>query len=165
MLETIKVDEKYSIVIGNDDGRFTFKALRYGEEWMTNLSLADGSNMIMAMAYEIQKLRKEVDDLSNPVENKIQRFVDEDVTILFEEIYHMADYTGEGQGLRLIIKDKAKEEESLVKDVIRFTKPEVISRFLCQFEKYLDLNPSKQEKFAWVMDKYKISKSDMDSFR
>lgn len=65
-MDKIDIDGgKYSIVVGNDNGEWTFKALRYGEEWIDNLTKADGSNMIMAMAYEIQSLRNKVLKLNN----------------------------------------------------------------------------------------------------
>jgi hypothetical protein len=65
-MDKIDIDGgKYSIVIGNDNGKWIFKALRYDEEWIENLTATDGSNMIMAMAYEIQSLRNEVLNLNN----------------------------------------------------------------------------------------------------
>ncbi len=61
MLDKIDVDNgKYSVIIGSKNGKWTFKALRYNEEWIEDLTLFEGSNMIMAMAYEIQKLRSEL---------------------------------------------------------------------------------------------------------
>ena len=65
-VDHIKVDGgKYEIVIGSGDGEFMFKALRNGEEWISNLELADGANMIMAMAYELQSLRYKVESYEN----------------------------------------------------------------------------------------------------
>lgn len=56
----VKVD-KYEIVI-NNSGNFDFYALRYGEPWIPDLTMVEGSNMILAMAYEIQELRRENED-------------------------------------------------------------------------------------------------------
>lgn len=64
MVDKIDIDNgKYSVIIGSDNGNWTFKALRYGEEWIENLTLAEGSNMIMAMAYEIQRLRSQLETI------------------------------------------------------------------------------------------------------
>lgn len=62
-IDTIHIDDgKYTVVIGSDNGEWTFKALRYGEDWIEDLTYLDASNMIMSMAYEIQKLKNELRD-------------------------------------------------------------------------------------------------------
>lgn len=62
-IDHIKIEDgKYEIVIGSRNGQFIFKALRHGEEWLPNITNLDGANMIMAMAYEIQRLRNELTD-------------------------------------------------------------------------------------------------------
>lgn len=55
-IDHIKID-KYEIVVGNGDTSFEFYALRNGEKWISDLSMIEGSNLIMSMAYEIQELR------------------------------------------------------------------------------------------------------------
>lgn len=65
-IDHIKIDDgKYEIIIGSGNGQFIFKALRYGEEWISDVTNLEGSNMIMAMAYEIQRLRSELSDYRN----------------------------------------------------------------------------------------------------
>lgn len=65
-VDHIKIDDgKYEIIIGSGNGQFIFKALRYGEEWLPNIANLEGANMIMAMAYEIQRLRSELVDYRN----------------------------------------------------------------------------------------------------
>lgn len=62
-VDHIKIaDGKYEIIMGSGNGQFIFKALRYGEEWLPNITNLEGANMIMAMAYEIQRLRNELTD-------------------------------------------------------------------------------------------------------
>lgn len=53
MSESIKIGEKYEIVIDWPNG--VFHALRHGEQWRTLV----GDNLALAMAYEIQHLRDE----------------------------------------------------------------------------------------------------------
>lgn len=65
-IDHIKIDNgKYEIIIGSGNGNFVFKALRNGEEWLPDIINLDGSNMIMSMAYEIQRLRNELSDYRN----------------------------------------------------------------------------------------------------
>jgi len=58
-MDRVDVD-KYSVIIGGDNGKFIFKALRNGEKWIDNLSNVEGSNLILTMAYEIQALREQL---------------------------------------------------------------------------------------------------------
>lgn len=56
----IKLDNgKYEIIV-NKDG--TVKCLRYGEEWRD----ITGDGMVLAMAYEIDRLKDIIDSLTEP---------------------------------------------------------------------------------------------------
>lgn len=60
-MESIKLDNKYEVIFNSKP--WTFKALRYGEEWR-NLT---GDNLILAMFHKIQELEEEIIKLkSNP---------------------------------------------------------------------------------------------------
>lgn len=65
-MDRIDIDKgKYSIVVGNDNDKctWTFKALRYGEDWIEDLYKVDCSNLILAMAYEIQRLKNQLETI------------------------------------------------------------------------------------------------------
>ena len=53
MTEFIKIDDKYTIRIGNDG---SLRALRYGQEWRE----MNGDKLVLAMAMEIQLLREKL---------------------------------------------------------------------------------------------------------
>jgi hypothetical protein len=64
-MDRIDVD-KYAVLIGNDNNnKFIFKALRNGEEWIEDLTMTDGSSLIMQMAYEIESLRSKLESTNN----------------------------------------------------------------------------------------------------
>lgn len=58
MLLNIEIDGGKYTLIQNDDG--SGEILRYGEKWMSPLCGVNGSKMILAMGYEIERLREEV---------------------------------------------------------------------------------------------------------
>jgi len=63
IIETIRINDKYTIEIGTKNfNDYIFRALRYDEPWIDNLSVVDGSNMILDMALEIQGLRRKLAD-------------------------------------------------------------------------------------------------------
>lgn len=55
MVEKIKVDDKYEVIVNQESNKFEFKALRYGQEWRNLI----GDNLVLAMFYRIQELEEE----------------------------------------------------------------------------------------------------------
>ena len=65
-MDRIDIDNgKYTVIVGVENDKYVFKALRNGEEWMDNLNLISGSNLILTMAYEIQRLRDEIKTIND----------------------------------------------------------------------------------------------------
>lgn len=52
-------DGEYTLVTESKPNEFIFKALRYGEEWRDLV----GDGLVLAMFYEIEDLRKRVEEL------------------------------------------------------------------------------------------------------
>ena len=59
-MDSITVD-KYTVEVGDTDGEFVFRALRYGEEWIPNMCNIEGSNLTLAMFYRILELEEELE--------------------------------------------------------------------------------------------------------
>ena len=74
MIDKIKVDNKYTIEMGEENGEMVSRILRYNEPWIDKIYMTDGGNCIMSMAYEIMKLRDRL--------NKIEEIYDIDEELL-----------------------------------------------------------------------------------
>lgn len=102
--ETIKIDDKYEIVIDWPFG--VFKALRHGEEWRDLI----GDNFILAMAYKIQELQqptKSINELVNEAhQNAINkgfyeepRTFGESIALMHSELSEALEDHRNGRGL------------------------------------------------------------------
>lgn len=58
-MDSITVD-KYTVEVGQENGKYIFRALRNGEEWIPNMCNVEGNNLTLAMFYRILELEEEL---------------------------------------------------------------------------------------------------------
>jgi len=61
-MDSITVD-KYTVEVGQENGKHVFRALRYGKEWITNMYNVEANNLTLAMFYRILELEEQVKGL------------------------------------------------------------------------------------------------------
>ena len=63
-MDSITVD-KYTIEVGEENGKYVFRALRYGKPWILNMYNVEGNNLTLSMFYRILELEEELKGQSN----------------------------------------------------------------------------------------------------
>ena len=58
-MDSITVD-KYTVEVGQENGKHVFRALRYGKEWIPNMCNVEGNNLMLAMFYRVLELEEEL---------------------------------------------------------------------------------------------------------
>ena len=63
-MDSIKVD-KYTVEVGEENGKHVFRALRHGKEWIPHMCNIEASNLTLAMFYRILELEEQLKDNSD----------------------------------------------------------------------------------------------------
>ena len=58
-MDSITVD-KYTVEVGQENGKHVFRALRNKEEWIPNMCNIEANNLTLAMFYRILELEEEL---------------------------------------------------------------------------------------------------------